>query len=244
MMVELLDFLDFKEVVLEVLMALSPLVLFFALFQVFFLKLPAYYVKNLLKGVVLTFMGLVLFLQGVKMGFLPVGTAMGEVLGSMENRWIIIPIGFVLGFVATIAEPAVRILSYEVEKTSGGSIRANIILITLALGVSVFMALGMVRILYGIPILYIVIPAYLIAMIMLKFSDPTFTSIAFDAGGVATGPMTVTFVLAAAVGIATAMPDRNAISDGFGLIALVALAPILSVMILGLLYSVKRGQKQ
>lgn len=236
---ELLDFLDFKEITLEVLMALGPLVLFFLIFQVFFLKLPIEYVKNLLKGVALTFIGLILFLQGVTMGFLPVGSAMGEVLGTMENRWLIIPIGFLLGFVATIAEPAVRILSYEVEKTSGGSIRARTILVTLALGVSVFMALGMVRILYGIPILYLVIPAYVIVLIMLKFSTPTFTSIAFDAGGVATGPMTVTFVLAIAVGIATAMPDRDAISDGFGLIALVALAPILSVMILGLLYSRK-----
>jgi hypothetical protein len=236
---ELLDFLDFKEIILEVLLALGPLVFFFLIFQIFFLKLPMEYVKNLLKGVALTFIGLVLFLQGVTKGFLPVGSAMGEVLGTMENRWLIVPIGFLLGFVATIAEPAVRILSYEVERTSGGSIRARTILVTLALGVSVFMALGMVRILYGIPILYLVIPAYLIVLIMLKFSNPTFTSIAFDAGGVATGPMTVTFVLAIAVGIATAMPDRDAISDGFGLIALVALAPILSVMILGLLYSRK-----
>ncbi|MBM9537883.1 DUF1538 domain-containing protein [Desulfobulbus alkaliphilus] len=236
---ELLDFLDCKEIILEVIMALGPLVLFFLVFQIFFLKLPIEYVKNLLKGVALTFIGLVLFLQGVTVGFLPVGSAMGEVLGSMENRWLIIPIGFLLGFVATIAEPAVRILSYEVERTSGGSIRSQTILATLALGVSVFMALGMVRILYGIPILYLVIPAYLIVLVMLKFSDPTFTSIAFDAGGVATGPMTVTFVLAIAVGIATAMPDRDAIADGFGLIALVALAPILSVMILGLLYSRK-----
>jgi hypothetical protein len=236
---ELLDFLDFKEIILEVLLALGPLVFFFLIFQIFFLKLPREYVKNLLKGVALTFIGLVLFLQGVTKGFRPVGSAMGEVLGTMENRWLIVPIGFLLGFVATIAEPAVRILSYEVERTSGGSIRARTILVTLALGVSVFMALGMMRILYGIPILYLVIPAYLIILIMLKFSNPTFTSIAFDAGGVATGPMTVTFVLAIAVGIATAMPDRDAISDGFGLIALVALAPILSVMILGLLYSRK-----
>jgi len=236
---ELLDFLDFKVIILEVLLALGPLVLFFLVFQIFFLKLPMEYVKKLLKGVALTFIGLVLFLQGVTMGFLPVGSAMGEVLGTMDNRWLIIPIGFLLGFVATIAEPAVRILSYEVERTSGGSIRARTILVTLALGVSVFMALGMARILYGIPILYLVVPAYLIVLIMLKFSNPTFTSIAFDAGGVATGPMTVTFVLAIAVGIATAMPDRDAISDGFGLIALVALAPILSVMILGLLYSRK-----
>ncbi len=242
-MIELLDFLHFQEILAEVAVAMGPLVVFFVAFQFLFLKLPTQYVINLLKGVVLTFLGLVLFLQGVKVGFLPVGSAMGGVLGSLETKWIIIPIGFALGFVATIAEPAVQILSYEVEKTSGGSIRARVILFTLALGVSVVMAVGMARILYGIPILYLVIPPYLLALVMLKFSDPTFTSIAFDAGGVATGPMTVTFVLATAVGIATVMEDRDPVADGFGLIALVALAPILSVMILGMFYTL-RGRKR
>lgn len=224
---ELWEFLHFEEVLLEVLAAIGPLLAFFLVFQIFFLKLPGQYVKNLCKGVVLTIIGLVLFLQGVQVGFLPVGAAMGELLGALEQKWLIVLVGFVLGFVATIAEPAVRILSYEVEKTSGGAIRARIILLTLALGVAVFMALGMVRILFGIPILHLVAPAYILAIVMLKFSNPSFTSIAFDAGGVATGPMTVTFVLATAVGIATAMEGRNAITDGFGLIALVALAPIL-----------------
>ncbi len=236
-MTELLEFLYIGEVVEEVAVGLGPLILFFIFFQVFFLKLPREYVFNLLKGVVMTSVGLVLFLQGVKVGFLPTGTAMGEILGGSGRPWFLIPIGFGFGLVATIAEPAVRILSFEVEKASNGAIRAKVILITLSLGVALFVALGMVRTIYGIPVHYLVIPGYLGALAMLKFSDQTFTSIAFDAGGVATGPMTVTFVMALSVGVASVMEGRNPILDGFGLIALVALAPILSVMVLGLFYS-------
>ncbi len=239
---ELLEFLELQEIFIEVLAALGPMLLFFAFFQVTFLKLPKEYVANLLKGVAMTYLGLVLFLQGVKVGFLPAGTAMGEILGGAAHKWMLIPIGLILGFVATIAEPAVRILSFEVEKASAGSIRARVILFTLAFGVSLFVALGMLRIVYGIPIHYLVVPGYLLSIAMLRFADPTFISIAFDAGGVATGPMTVTFVMAIAVGAATVMENRNPVLDGFGLIALVALAPILSIMALGLLYSMKKGK--
>jgi len=241
-MSELIEFIHFGEVLIEVVMALGPLLLFFAIFQVFFLKLPGSYVVNLLKGVAFSFLGLVLFLQGVKVGFLPAGASMGEILGAWNQKWVLIIIGFVFGFVATIAEPAVRILSFEVEKSSNGAIRGRVIMITLALGVAVFVALGMVRIIHGIPIHYLLIPGYVIALIMLKFTDPTFIAIAFDAGGVATGPMTVTFVMAMAVGIATVMEHRSPIVDGFGLIALVALAPILSVMGFGLVYSARKGK--
>lgn len=239
---ELLEFLEIEEVLLEVLAALGPLVLLFAVFQVFFLKLPRRYVLNLVKGLFLSFLGLVLFLQGVKVGFLPAGTRMGEILGGFSPRWVLVPIGFVLGFVATIAEPAVRILSYEIEKTSGGSIRSRTILWTLAFGVAFFVALGMLRILCGVPIHYFLVPGYLVAVVMLKFASPTFISIAFDAGGVATGPMTVTFVMAMAVGVASVMEGRSPILDGFGLIALVALAPIVAVMGFGLLYALKKGK--
>jgi len=128
----------------------------------------------------------------------------------------------------------VHILSYEVEKASSGSIREKTILTTLSLGVAVFVAFGMAKIIYGIPIHYILVPGYLLALAMMRFCDPTFVAIAFDAGGVATGPMTVTFVLAVALGIASAMDGRDPVLDGFGLIALVAMAPILSVMALGI----------
>jgi hypothetical protein len=241
-MSELFEFLEIGEVVLEVLVALGPLVLLFIIFQVFYLKLPRQYVLNLLKGLGLSLLGLVLFLQGVKVGFFPAGTRMGEILGNIAHRWVLIPIGFSLGFVATIAEPAVRILSFEIEKTSSGAIRSKTIVMTLAIGVAFFVALGMLRILIGIPIHYLIVPGYLIALVMLKFTDATFVAIAFDAGGVATGPMTVTFVMAMAVGVATVMDNRSPILDGFGLVALVALAPILSVMGFGILYSSRKGK--
>lgn len=234
-MTELLDFLNFKHVVFEVLQALLPLLFFFLFFQFFFLKYPRQFLINLLKGVLMAAAGLILFLQGVQVGFLPVGTSMGEALGSLAYRWILIPIGFFLGFVVTIAEPAVRILSYEVEKVSAGAIREKLITYTLSLGVACFIALGMTKIVYGISIYYLIIPGYLLALLLMRFCDPTFVSIAFDAGGVATGPMTVTFVMAVAVGAATAIPDRDPVLDGFGLIALVAMAPIIAVMAMGLL---------
>jgi hypothetical protein len=241
-MTDLLEFVKIEEVVLEVLAALGPLVLLFGIFQVFYLKLPREYVLNLAKGLVLSFLGLVLFLQGVKVGFFPAGTMMGQILGNVDHRWILIPIGFSLGFVATVAEPAVRILSFEIENTSSGVIRAKTIVMTLAFGVAFFVALGMFRILFGIPIQYFIVPGYLIALVMLKFTDATFVSIAFDAGGVATGPMTVTFVMAMTVGVATVMENRSPILDGFGLVALVALAPILSLMGFGMLYSSRKGK--
>lgn len=239
---ELLEFLEFREILLEVVVALGPLILLFAVFQVLFLKLPRDYISKLLKGLAMSLVGLICFLQGVKVGFLPAGAKMGEILGTLSHLWILVPIGFVLGFVATIAEPAVRILSFEVEKASNGAIRAKVILLVLAVGVAVFAALGMARIIYGIPVHYIIMPGYLTAIIMLRFADSTFISIAFDAGGVATGPMTVTFVMAMAVGVATVLEHRSPILDGFGLIALIALAPILSVMGFGLFYSAKKGK--
>jgi len=231
----IIPFLDLSHVTMEVLQALAPLVAFFLFFQVVYLKLPRGFVINMIKGVILCVCGLILFLQGVQVGYMPVGLAMGEFLGSISTTWWLIPLGFVLGLVATIAEPAVHILSYEVEKASSGSIREKTILTTLSLGVALFVALGMAKIVYGIPIHHILVPGYLIALVMMRFCDATFVAIAFDAGGVATGPMTVTFVLAVALGIATAMDGRDPILDGFGLIALVAMAPILSVMALGII---------
>jgi hypothetical protein len=161
---------------------------------------------------------------------------MGSILGGLPHRWILIPLGFILGFVATLAEPAVRILSNQVEKSSSGYIRSNVILFVLCLAVGLFIALGMTRVVYGIPFYYIIIPGYLLAIILMIFSKPSFTAIAFDSGGVATGPMTVTFIMALAVGAADQIEGRDAVIDGFGLVALVALAPIIMVMLLGFLY--------
>lgn len=238
----ILEFLDFRKVLTEVLLAIGPLILFFIFFQMVYLKLPRHYVVNLFKGIVLAVAGLTLFLQGVHVGFLPVGSEMGEIMTGFERLWILIPVGFVLGVAATIAEPAVRILCYNVEKASAGYLGEMFMLITLSLGVGIFVGLGMGKIIYGISIYYILVPGYILALIMMKLCEQSFISIAFDAGGVATGPMTVTFVLAIALGLAEAMEGRSALQDGFGLIALVALAPILSVMTVGVFLRLKTGR--
>ncbi|MDG5768016.1 DUF1538 domain-containing protein [Balneolales bacterium ANBcel1] len=236
---ELKIFNGITGVIIEVVFALVPLIIFFLIAQVLFLRIPWKKVTDIIKGIVLAFFGLTLFLQGVHVGFEPAGKLMGEVLGSKDYRWVLVPIGFLLGFVATIAEPAIRILNHEVDKVSGGYIPKNVLLYTLCIGVGVSIALAMLRLLVGIPIVWLVLPGYIIALIMMHFTSPTFTSVAFDAGGVATGPMTVTFIMAIALGVGEALPDRNPMIDSFGMIALVALAPIISVLTLGLLYAWK-----
>ena len=236
-------FEGFTDILFEVSLALIPLLLFFMFFQVFMLKLPWKKVKDIFIGVALTFAGLSLFLQGVHVGFLPVGQVIGDIVGEWQRQWILIPIGFMLGFVATFAEPAVRVLNLEVDKVSGGYIPSKLMLYTLSIGVAISIALAMARIIYGIPLWYFLAPGYLLAMGMMIYSTETFTAIAFDAGGVATGPMTVTFILAIALGFAETLEGRDPLIDGFGMIALVALAPILSVLTLGLIYQYKEAKE-
>ncbi len=227
----------------EVSVALLPLLVFFAAFQIFMLKLPMQRVLQVGLGFILTFFGLSFFLQGVHVGFMPVGTMMGEELGRWNNKWLLIPIGFVLGFAATFAEPAVSIMTDEVDEETGGYISRKLMLYTLSIGVGVSIALSMLRILTGWPLWYFIIPGYLLAFILVFFSTQTFIGIAFDSGGVATGPMTVTFVVAVAVGISTAIEGSDPLTDGFGMIALVALTPIIAVLILGLIFTRKGGKK-
>ena len=235
-------FYGFGDVLGEVAIALIPLILFFLFFKIWMLKLPWKKVRDIVVGLVLAFMGLALFLQGVHVGFLPVGREIGDIVGDWDHQWILIPVGFLLGFVATFAEPAVKVLNHEVDKVSGGYIPKKLMLYTLSIGVAISIALAMARIIYGIPLWYFIGPGYALALFLTIFSTETFTSIAFDAGGVATGPMTVTFILAIALGFAETLEGRDPLLDGFGMIALVALAPILTVLTLGLLYKLKESQ--
>ncbi|SHG01921.1 DUF1538 domain-containing protein [Ornithinibacillus halophilus] len=236
-------FEGFTEVLSEVALALAPLFIVFIVFQIFLLKLPVSRMKEVAIGFLLTFIGLALFLQGVHIGFMPVGELMGEKLGSLSYRWILIPIGFILGFVAVYAEPAVSVLIHQVEKVSAGYIPQKVLLYTMSVGVGLSISISVVRIIYGISLWYFIVPGYIIALVMIKYSSKTFTAVAFDSGGVATGPMTATFMLALFVGIANVTEGRDPLQDGFGMVALVALAPILSVLTLGILYNRKeRGQ--
>lgn len=217
--------------------SLVPIAAFFLLFQLLYLKLPREKVFYVTQGLVLCLIGLTLFLFGVEYGFLPAGQALGLALGGLPANWVMIPVGFVIGFIATMAEPAVRILAYQVDKTSSGNIREKLVLYVLAMGVALAVALGMARVIYGFSLLYLVIPGYLLILAGMKYTAFGFAGMAFDSGGVVTGPMITTFVVAITLGAAEAIEGRDPVIDGFGLIALVAMVPILAIMALGIIYA-------
>jgi len=219
--------------------AILLLVAILAILQFLLLKLPTSYVINLLKGTLISAGGLILFLLGVQIGFLPYGQAIDEALGDFTHEWLAIPFGFLLGFITTWSEPAVRILCNQVEEASAGSIRKRTVLYAICVGVAFFVALGMARIVYSIPILYILIPGYVLAILMLWFTKKDFIGVAFDAGGVATGPMANTFLLGLGLGLASAAGGQNMMIYGLGLVALIALAPIISVMMLGIIMRIR-----
>lgn len=235
---------DLQNTVFSVMVAVLPLMVLFMVFQVLLLKLPRSYVSNILKGTLLASVGLLLFLQGVHIGLLPFGRAIGEALGTLPHKWLLIPFGFLLGLVTTWGEPSVRILADQVEKASSGSIHQSTVLYAICLGVALIVGLGMFRIGYGIPLLYILIPGYALVIVIMWFSEKEFLSIAVDAGGVATGPMANTFLLALALGISSTTGEQDPILHGLGLVALIALAPIISVMALGFILRTRKQRKE
>ncbi len=227
----------------SVALAVLPLVALFVLFQVLFLKLPRREVSRILTGAALAAAGLFLFLMGVNIGFLPFGRAIGEAIGSLPQRWLLVATGVVLGFVTTWGEPAVRILADQVEAASTGSIRRSLVLWAVCLGVAAAGGLGMLRIAYGIPLLYLLVPGYTLVMAIMWGTEPRFVSIAIDAGGVATGPLANTFLLALAFGVSSAVGNQGPLA-GLGLVALIAVAPLISVMMLGLVVRWKERPKE
>jgi hypothetical protein len=223
--------------------AVLPLVVLFISFQLLLLKLPRKDFRNVLTGTLISAAGLFLFLLGVSIGFVPMGRAIGEAFASLSPGWLLVPLGLFIGFVTTWGEPSVRILADQVEKASNGSIRQRMILYAICVGVAVAVGSGFVRIGYGIPILYLVVPGYLLVLAIMWFSPKEFVSIAIDSGGVATGPMANTFLLTLALSISASM-GQDPVTDGLGLVALIALAPILSVITLGLLVRSKERRKE
>jgi hypothetical protein len=221
-------------VLLEVIQSLVPFVIFFAIFQRIYLKLPFLQLIKLYTGLIFAGFGMVLFLHGVYSGFFPLGREIGVLFGSSDKKSMLIPIGFVLGFLSTFAEPVVRVLCYQIETSSNGYIRANLMLYTLSSGIAVFVSIAMAKIIYGIPFLYIIVPGYLFVFILLWFCDKDFIGIAFDVGGVATGSMAVTFLTSLTVGLASVQEDGSTIVNSFGLIGMMALAPVIFVMLLGI----------
>lgn len=234
---------EIEAAALGVIVAVAPLAVLFLIFQVFLLDLPRKNARNILVGTLIAAVGLFLFLLGVGIGFLPFGRAVGAALGSLPDKWLMVPAGVFLGFVTTWGEPAVRILADQVEEASNGSIRRSMVLVAICIGVSIIVGLGLFRIGYGISLLYLLVPGYVLVIAIMWLSDRDFVAIAVDAGGVATGPLANTFLLALALGASASMGYPDPIVQGLGLVALIALAPIISVMTLGLLIRRKESGK-
>lgn len=227
-------------VLMTVVAAIGPLVVLLILCQAIFLRMSPREFGTLLRGFLICAVGLLLFLQGVDVAFIPVGEELGRVVATKWSPWWLVPIGFALGFLVAFAEPAVQLLSDEVYSSSGGAIPKHLILWTLAIGIGISVALAIGRTILGIPLWALLIPGHLLALLMIRWAEPDFIGIAFDSGGAATGPMTVSFLVALALGVAAAAPDRDALLDGFGLVSFVLLTPILCVLIVGVLYARKR----
>jgi hypothetical protein len=228
----------------SVAVAVVPLAGLFLLFQSLFLKLPRREVSRILTGTIIAAAGLFLFLMGVGIGFMPFGRAIGEAVGALPQKWLLVPFGLVLGFVTTWGEPSVRILADQVEDASTGSIPRAVVLWTICLGVALAVATGLLRVAFGIPLLYLLVPGYGLVIAILRWSEPRFAAIAIDAGGVATGPLANSFLLALAFGASAAVGNQEPLVQGLGLVALISLAPVISVMTLGLAVRWKERRKE
>jgi hypothetical protein len=228
---------NLKETTQEVVMAVLPIAGVVFLMQVTIIWLPWTSFFQFVIGLLMVSTGLVLFLLGVHVGLLPIGEMIGAALPRTGKLWLIVLFSFILGFAATVAEPDVRVLATQVDTVSEGEISRNLLIYSVALGLAFFVALAMIKIVFNIPIVYILTAGYILAFGMAWFAPADFIPISFDAGGVTTGPMAVPFILALGVGVASVMSGKSASSDGFGLVALASIGPILAVLILGMFFS-------
>ena len=226
------------EYLWEVTMALLPIVVFFLIFQVISLKLRKLPFMRIVIGILYTYLGLVLFLTGVNVGFSPLGYALGAALAEGWKVYLLAPLAMLMGWFIINAEPAVHTLNKQVEELSAGAISAKAMGMSLSIAVSAAGGLAMLRVIMGISIMYFLVPGYLIALAFSFFVPRTFTAIAFDSGGVASGPLTATFMLPFATGACEAL-GGNVMTDAFGLVALVAMMPLITVQVMGAIYVVK-----
>lgn len=231
-------FKQLPHYMMEVALALLPITAFFFVYQLFANKLTLKQIYKILIGVLYTFVGLVLFLTGVNVGFMPIGNGLGASLAASSFKWLIVPIGMVIGYFIVAAEPAVQVLEKQVEEITAGAISKKALGTALSFGVAASVGLAMIRVLTGVSIMYFLVPGYLIAIALSFITPEIFTSIAFDSGGVASGPMTATFLLPFALGACIAI-GGNPVTDAFGVVAMVAMTPLIAIEILGLIYQLK-----
>lgn len=221
------------DTVVEVVVALGLILAFFAVLQFTVLKLPKKKIARIAIGIVYTFVGLVIFLTAVKVGFMPMGFKLGVELAGVGN-YVLIIFAFVLGFVVVLAEPAVHVLNQQVEDITAGAVSKRAMLVALSVGVGISIGLSIIRLIYGFSLLYYLIPGYILSLGLSFFVPKLYTAIAFDSGGVASGPLTSSFILPLAIGACTALRGEAQVLDfAFGIVAMVAMTPLITIQLLG-----------
>lgn len=227
----------------EMAVSIFPIIFFFGIFELIARDINKRTLIKIGVGLLETYLGLVLFLTGVNVGFMPAGNYLGQTIASLPFAWIIVPLGMLIGYFIVKAEPAVYVLTKQVEEITSGAISSTSMETALSLGVAVSVGLAMIRVLTGISILYFIVPGYFIALLLTFFVPKLFTAIAFDSGGVASGPMTATFLLPFAMGACEAV-GGNIITDAFGIVSMVAMTPLITIQTMGLIYRMKESRLQ
>ena len=223
--------------------SLLPIVAVFAIFQLATKRYLKRQIKRIIMGIIYTYVGLVLFLCGVNIGFAPVGSYLGKALASMSFKWVLVPIGMLIGYYIVKAEPAIQVLNHQVANVTDGAVSVKMMNRCMSIGVAISVGLAMLRVMTGISIQWIVIPGYVIALLLSLFVPKIFVGIAFDSGGVASGPMTSTFLLPLSIGVCEAL-GGNLMTDAFGVVALVALTPLIAIQLMGMVYKFKTAKQQ
>lgn len=226
----------------EVLLSLVPILWVFLIFQWLTHRYHGLQIKRIIVGFGYTYIGLVLFLCGANVGFAPVGAYLGKELAGLSLRWILVPIGALIGYYIVKAEPAIQVLNHQVEAVTNGAISVKMMNRCMQIGVAASVGLAMLRVLTGISIQWFVIPGYIIALVLSRIVPDIFIGVAFDSGGVASGPMTSTFLLPLSIGVCEAL-GGNLMTDAFGVVALVALTPLVAIQLMGLVYKLKTAKR-
>ena len=228
-----------KKYAEEVLIALAPLVGFMGIFQLITKRFTKHQLIRMSVGFVYTYIGLVFFLTGANVGFMPAGQLIGERIASGDMKYLLIPLGALMGYFVVSAEPAVHSLKKQVEEITNGSVSQKSIGLALSIGVACSVGIAMLRVLTDIPVLPILMFGYVLSIVISFFVPPIYTGIAFDSGGVASGPMATTFILPFAMGACKAL-GKNVLTQGFGIVAMIAMTPLIAIQVLGLLGEIKR----
>lgn len=227
---------DLFQAVVGTIVSVLPIVLLLILFNVFILKNKLGSPLALAAGTILVMAGLVLLEQGLNIAIVPLGETVGTNLASNVKPWMILGFVFIVGYAVALSEPILRLMGSQVEELSAGVVTQNMVVQTVAIGIGAGLVMGMSKIIFGIPTVYLIVPAFFVTGILAIFAPKAITGVAFDAAGVATGPVTVPVIMALGVGMASALGGRDPLMDGFGLIACAYIGPIIGLLILGIIF--------